>query len=119
MMMPPHLPIPPHPAMKRVLPLLAWTLVAALGAGSFAVLALHRGETVNAAWLVIAPETQMASGDEENATDFASSATGRGAIWAANSALMLKNSFRSGRPRLRRARNAPLQSGSQMPMSEA
>jgi len=40
--------------MKRVLPLLAWALVAALGAASFGVLALHRGETVNAAWLVTA-----------------------------------------------------------------
>ena len=31
-----------------------WTLVAAIGAAGWAMLALHRGETVNAAWLVLA-----------------------------------------------------------------
>ena len=31
-----------------------WGCVAALGAAAFGVLALHRGETINAAWLVIA-----------------------------------------------------------------
>jgi carbon starvation protein len=40
--------------MKRHLPLVIWTLVAMLGAAAFGVLALHRGETVNAAWLVTA-----------------------------------------------------------------
>src|SRR5215510_11635020 len=33
---------------------LLWLAVAALGAVSFAILALSRGESVNAAWLVIA-----------------------------------------------------------------
>jgi len=36
-----------------MLPIL-WTLVAAIGAAGWAMLALHRGETVNAAWLVLA-----------------------------------------------------------------
>ena len=40
--------------MRRVRTLLVWSLVAAAGAGSFAVLALSRGETVNAAWLLVA-----------------------------------------------------------------
>src|SRR4051812_5996129 len=31
-----------------------WTLVSLIGAGAFAVLALHRGETVNAAWMLTA-----------------------------------------------------------------
>ena len=33
---------------------LVWAAVAALGAGSLAVLAAHRGESVNALWLVVA-----------------------------------------------------------------
>ena len=33
---------------------LAWLLIAVLGAAGWAVLALHRGETVNAAWMVLA-----------------------------------------------------------------
>jgi carbon starvation protein len=37
-----------------MLPKLAWLLVALAGAAAWGVLALHRGETVNAAWLVLA-----------------------------------------------------------------
>ncbi|MGH7592577.1 MAG: carbon starvation CstA family protein [Gemmatimonadales bacterium] len=33
---------------------IVWTLVAVIGAAGWAMLALHRGETVNAAWLVLA-----------------------------------------------------------------
>ncbi|HYW13017.1 MAG TPA: carbon starvation CstA family protein [Longimicrobium sp.] len=40
--------------MRTYLPKLAWAAIAVLGAASLAVLALHRGETINAAWLVIA-----------------------------------------------------------------
>lgn len=40
--------------MARLLRLLPWLGVAALGAGSFGVLALRRGETINAAWLLTA-----------------------------------------------------------------
>jgi carbon starvation protein len=40
--------------MHKVLSLLLWTGISVAGAAGFAVLALHRGETVNAAWLVIA-----------------------------------------------------------------
>jgi carbon starvation protein len=40
--------------MPKPLSLLLWAAVAAAGAAGFAVLALHRGETVSAAWLVIA-----------------------------------------------------------------
>src|SRR5438445_8102880 len=40
--------------MRRLLTTLIWTAVAALGAASFGWLALSRGETVNAAWLVVA-----------------------------------------------------------------
>ncbi len=40
--------------MRTYLPKLAWAAVAVLGAASLAVIALHRGETINAAWLVIA-----------------------------------------------------------------
>ena len=39
--------------MKRILSILGWGAVATLGAGAFALIALHRGETINAAWLVI------------------------------------------------------------------
>ena len=31
-----------------------WLLVALLGAAAWAILAMHRGETVSAAWLLIA-----------------------------------------------------------------
>jgi carbon starvation protein len=40
--------------MRTHLPKLAWAAVAVLGAVSLALIALHRGETINAAWLVIA-----------------------------------------------------------------
>jgi carbon starvation protein len=40
--------------MRTYLPKLAWAAIAVLGAASLAVLALHRGETINAAWLVVA-----------------------------------------------------------------
>ena len=40
--------------MRKLLPYLFWAAVALLGAAALGVLALHRGETINAAWLVIA-----------------------------------------------------------------
>ena len=40
--------------MPRPLPLVIWILVALAGAGAFAFLALSRGESVNAAWLLTA-----------------------------------------------------------------
>ncbi|HUL50840.1 MAG TPA: carbon starvation CstA family protein [Gemmatimonadales bacterium] len=40
--------------MRRLASLVAWVAVAALGAAAFAVLALSRGEPVNAAWLLTA-----------------------------------------------------------------
>ncbi|MBI4501446.1 MAG: carbon starvation protein A [Gemmatimonadetes bacterium] len=40
--------------MRKILSMLAWAALAAAGALGFAVLALHRGETVSAAWMVIA-----------------------------------------------------------------
>jgi carbon starvation protein len=40
--------------MSQVLSMLLWAAVSAAGATGFAMLALHRGETVNAAWMVIA-----------------------------------------------------------------
>jgi carbon starvation protein len=40
--------------MPRPLSLLIWTLVSLAGAGSFAFLALGRGEQVSAAWLITA-----------------------------------------------------------------
>jgi carbon starvation protein len=40
--------------MRKPLSILAWTAVALLGAGAFAWLALSRGETVSAAWLLVA-----------------------------------------------------------------
>ena len=40
--------------MRRISQILVWTAVAALGAASFAVLALSRGETISAAWLLMA-----------------------------------------------------------------
>src|SRR5919204_1008914 len=40
--------------MRRLLSVLLWVAVSALGAGAFAWLALSRGETVNAAWLLTA-----------------------------------------------------------------
>jgi carbon starvation protein len=40
--------------MSKILSALLWVLIAVLGAGSFAWLALSRGETVNAAWVLTA-----------------------------------------------------------------
>src|SRR5881394_94765 len=40
--------------MRRLLTILFWTAVAALGAASFGWLALSRGENINAAWLLVA-----------------------------------------------------------------
>ncbi len=40
--------------MRREVSAVAWTAIAALGAAGWAMLALHRGETINAAWLVCA-----------------------------------------------------------------
>src|SRR5881392_1122725 len=40
--------------MNRIGVLLLWTLIALLGAAAFGVLALSRGETINAAWLLTA-----------------------------------------------------------------
>jgi carbon starvation protein len=40
--------------MRTHLPKLAWAAVAALGAVALGTVALHRGETINAAWLVVA-----------------------------------------------------------------
>ncbi len=40
--------------MHRALAMMLWLAVAALGAAAFGVIALARGETVNAAWLVVA-----------------------------------------------------------------
>jgi len=40
--------------LKNLGSMLVWAIVAAAGAGAFGYLALHRGETINAAWLVVA-----------------------------------------------------------------
>ena len=40
--------------MPKPLSILVWVLVAAAGAGAFGVIALARGETISAAWLVVA-----------------------------------------------------------------
>lgn len=40
--------------MQKLLAIVGWTLVAALGAGAFAWLAVSHGEPVNAAWLLVA-----------------------------------------------------------------
>src|SRR5687768_6959568 len=40
--------------MKKLASILIWGLIAALGAAAFGVLALKRGETINAAWLLTA-----------------------------------------------------------------
>jgi carbon starvation protein len=45
---------PPASRANPVLSFLIWGGIAALGAFAFGLLALHRGETINAAWLVIA-----------------------------------------------------------------
>ncbi len=40
--------------MPKILSMLVWVAVAAAGAGAFGVIALARGETISAAWLVVA-----------------------------------------------------------------
>jgi carbon starvation protein len=40
--------------MRKLLSVLTWGIIAALGAAAFGVLALKRGESINAAWLVTA-----------------------------------------------------------------
>lgn len=39
---------------KKLLSILVWTVISVLGASAFAILAWHQGETVSAAWMVIA-----------------------------------------------------------------
>jgi carbon starvation protein len=46
--------VAPSPPAGRLFAALGWTLVALAGAGALAVLALSRGETINAAWLLVA-----------------------------------------------------------------
>lgn len=41
-------------AMRKLLSIAVWGVIAALGAGAFAVLGLHRGENISAAWLLTA-----------------------------------------------------------------
>src|SRR6266536_51486 len=48
--------------MKRLAPVLAWAGISILGAAAFGVLALSRGETVNAAWLLTAAVCTYAVG---------------------------------------------------------
>lgn len=40
--------------MKRILKIIVWALVAAVGAGALGAIALHRGEPLNATWFVVA-----------------------------------------------------------------
>ncbi len=40
--------------MNKVLSIFAWLIVALTGAGAVAVVAIHRGEPINALWLVVA-----------------------------------------------------------------
>ncbi|MFO1113416.1 MAG: carbon starvation CstA family protein, partial [Rhodospirillales bacterium] len=40
--------------MSRTANLLAWLVVAVVGAFSLGTVALHRGESINAVWLVVA-----------------------------------------------------------------
>mgnify|MGYP000479327546 CR=1 FL=1 len=42
------------PAMPKPLQILVWIAISALGAGAVAFSALHKGETINALWLVVA-----------------------------------------------------------------
>lgn len=42
------------PSSKKPLPKVVWWLIAIVGAIAFGVLALHRGESINAVWLVVA-----------------------------------------------------------------
>ena len=48
--------------MKRLASALVWGAIAALGAAAFGVLALSRGESINAAWLLIAALCSYAIG---------------------------------------------------------
>src|SRR5688572_32217187 len=48
------MPIFSGPVMRKLLTILTWGIIAALGAAAFGVLALKRGESINAAWLVTA-----------------------------------------------------------------
>src|SRR3979490_2774338 len=48
--------------MKRLASALAWGATAVLGAAAFGVLALSRGESINAAWLLIAALCSYAIG---------------------------------------------------------
>jgi carbon starvation protein len=48
--------------MKRLASTLAWGAIGALGAAAFGVLALSRGESINAAWLLIAALCSYAMG---------------------------------------------------------
>src|SRR5262245_41756399 len=40
--------------MRKILGVIVWVAIAALGAGALAMLALSRGETISAAWIVVA-----------------------------------------------------------------
>ena len=42
------------PVGRRLLSILIWGAISVLGAGAFAFLALYRGETINAVWIVVA-----------------------------------------------------------------
>src|SRR5260370_35568574 len=74
---------------------------------------------VSTAWPGSGPETRIASASEEKTALLARISLGRASSEDANSALMLKSSFRSGRPRLRRSVSASAAFGCQSPMSEA
>src|SRR5206468_8609638 len=50
------------PIMRRLGSILLWGAIAALGALAFALLALARGESINAAWLLIAAVCTYAVG---------------------------------------------------------
>src|SRR3954453_17833714 len=65
------------------------------------------------------PETQIASGDDEKTTDRATSAIGRGATGAANSALMLKIIRTESAPISRRYRAASPADRTHRPKSPA
>jgi carbon starvation protein len=48
--------------MRKAISILLWIAVAALGAAAYAVLAVHRGEPLNAAWLLAAAACSYAIG---------------------------------------------------------
>ena len=52
--MTPHPPASIAPVMSKPLQILTWIAISALGAGSVAFSALHKGETINALWIVVA-----------------------------------------------------------------